>query len=338
MMLSAQFTQCSYFGMPDADTLPEVALLSDHSWRKPSDELNLAEELTRLEPDGLDLLFESRPHAAVKNFQKQDSKLASGSSPSSDQGVYSSQIHDRFIKCLQYETDQIVAIKNIEVKAPSEGVQSSVMREVALFKKSLDVQSDLKRENLVFEYVNINLHKFIQQYHPMDSHLIKKFLYCILSGISYCHARKIIHRDLTTMNLLADIENKTVKIAADSGMAKEIDAPFDAHTTEYVTTMNSIECLHIIFLNDTVNDYDTFGTSLQMVILSYFGMPDANTLPEVTSLSDSDHSLLTPIETVNLAEELTRLDPWNPFCTIGRYKTMNCSHLIGFLSCVGGTV
>ncbi|KAH9672759.1 protein kinase domain-containing protein [Citrus sinensis] len=183
-----------YFGMPDADTLPEVALLSDHSWRKPSDELNLAEELTRLEPDGLDLLF--------------------------------------FIKCLQYETDQIVAIKNIEVKAPSEGVQSSAMREVALFKKSLDVQSDLKRENLVFEYVNINLHKFIQQYHPMDSHLIKKFLYCILSGISYCHPRKIIHRDLTTMNLLADIENKTVKIAADSGMAKKIDAPFDAHTTE----------------------------------------------------------------------------------------------------------
>ncbi|KAH9672753.1 protein kinase domain-containing protein [Citrus sinensis] len=133
----SSFTQCSYFGMPDADTLPEVALLSDHSWRKPSDELNLAEELTRLEPDGLDLLF-------------------------------------------------IVAIKNIEVKAPSEGVQSSAMREVALFK----------------------------------------------NGISYCHPRKIIHRDLTTMNLLADIENKTVKIAADSGMAKKIDAPFDAHTTE----------------------------------------------------------------------------------------------------------
>lgn len=39
--------------------------------------------------------------------------------------------------------------------------------------RSLVVQSDLKRENLVFEYVNINLHKFIQQYHPMDSHLIK---------------------------------------------------------------------------------------------------------------------------------------------------------------------
>lgn len=38
---------------------------------------------------------------------------------------------------------------------------------------------------------------------------------------------------------------------------------------QYVTTMNSIECLHIIFLNDTVNDYDTFGTSLQMVILRH---------------------------------------------------------------------
>ncbi|KAL9426099.1 hypothetical protein AB3S75_032967 [Citrus x aurantiifolia] len=47
----------SYFGMPDADTLPEVTSISDHYWRKPIDKLNLAEELTRLEPDGLDLLF-----------------------------------------------------------------------------------------------------------------------------------------------------------------------------------------------------------------------------------------------------------------------------------------
>lgn len=38
---------------------------------------------------------------------------------------------------------------------------------------------------------------------------------------------------------------------------------------QYFTTMNSIECLHIIFLNDSVNDYDTFSMSLQMVILRY---------------------------------------------------------------------
>lgn len=38
-------------------------------------------------------------------------------------------------KCRHYETDRIVAIKNINFKDLSEGVPSSVIREVALLKK-----------------------------------------------------------------------------------------------------------------------------------------------------------------------------------------------------------
>lgn len=38
-------------------------------------------------------------------------------------------------KCRHYETDRIVAIKYINFKAPSEGVPSSVIREVAILKK-----------------------------------------------------------------------------------------------------------------------------------------------------------------------------------------------------------
>ena len=60
---------------------------------------------------------------------------------------------------------------------------------------------------------------------------MQKLLYCVLSGISYLHAHKILHQDLTPTNLLVDIKNKIVKIA-DFGMAKEVDAPFDTHTTE----------------------------------------------------------------------------------------------------------
>ncbi|KAH9672744.1 protein kinase domain-containing protein [Citrus sinensis] len=235
--------------------------------------------------------------AAVRNDQNQDFEKASRSSPSCDQGVYSSQMHDKYEyrraiaktrgslvhKCRHYETDRIVAIKNINFKDLSEGVPSSVIREVALLKKLehkyivrlLDVQSDVKSANLVFEYVNITFYNVIQHYHPIDLRLIKKFLYCILSGISYCHAHKILHRDLTPTNLLVDTKNKIVKIA-DFGMAMEVDAPFDAHTTEFT------QC-------------------------SYFGMPGADTLPEVTLISD--HYWRKPIDKLNLAEELTRLEP-----------------------------
>ncbi|KAH9672732.1 protein kinase domain-containing protein [Citrus sinensis] len=264
--------------------------------------------------------------AAVRNDQNQDFEKASRSSPSCDQGVYSSQMHDKYEyrraiaktrgslvhKCRHYETDRIVAIKNINFKDLSEGVPSSVIREVALLKKLehkyivrlLDVQSDVKSANLVFEYVNITFYNVIQHYHPIDLRLIKKFLYCILSGISYCHAHKILHRDLTPTNLLVDTKNKIVKIA-DFGMAMEVDAPFDAHTTEVLTLYYRAP----EFLLGRTN----YSAAIDMWAVGcifaeiYFGMPGADTLPEVTLISD--HYWRKPIDKLNLAEELTRLEP-----------------------------
>ncbi|KAH9672740.1 protein kinase domain-containing protein [Citrus sinensis] len=219
--------------------------------------------------------------AAVRNDQNQDFEKASRSSPSCDQGVYSSQMHDKYEyrraiaktrgslvhKCRHYETDRIVAIKNINFKDLSEGVPSS------------------------------------------------KFLYCILSGISYCHAHKILHRDLTPTNLLVDTKNKIVKIA-DFGMAMEVDAPFDAHTTEtfysLFITLASVLTLYYRapeFLLGRTN----YSAAIDMWAVGcifaeiYFGMPGADTLPEVTLISD--HYWRKPIDKLNLAEELTRLEP-----------------------------
>ncbi|KAH9672735.1 protein kinase domain-containing protein [Citrus sinensis] len=265
--------------------------------------------------------------AAVRNDQNQDFEKASRSSPSCDQGVYSSQMHDKYEyrraiaktrgslvhKCRHYETDRIVAIKNINFKDLSEGVPSSVIREVALLKKLehkyivrlLDVQSDVKSANLVFEYVNITFYNVIQHYHPIDLRLIKKFLYCILSGISYCHAHKILHRDLTPTNLLVDTKNKIVKIA-DFGMAMEVDAPFDAHTTETFYSL-FITLASVLTLYYRAPEFLLGRTNYSAAIDIYFGMPGADTLPEVTLISD--HYWRKPIDKLNLAEELTRLEP-----------------------------
>ncbi|KAL9428873.1 hypothetical protein AB3S75_030797 [Citrus x aurantiifolia] len=47
--------------------------------------------------------------------------------------------------------------------------------------------------NLVFEHVDDTLHNIIQRCYPIDLRWIKKLLYCVLSGISYLHAHKILH-------------------------------------------------------------------------------------------------------------------------------------------------
>ncbi|KAK9196016.1 hypothetical protein WN943_004144 [Citrus x changshan-huyou] len=226
--------------------------------------------------------------AAVRNDQNQDFEKASRRAIAKTRGslVY---------KCRHYETDRIVAIKNINFKYLSEGGPSSVIREVALLKKLehkyivrlLDVQRDVKSANLVFEYVDITFYN--------------KFLYCILSGISYCHAHKILHRDLTPTNLLVDTKNKIVKIA-DFGMAMEVDAPFDAHTTEVLTLYYRAP----EFLLGRTN-YSAAIDMWAFTQCSYFGMPGADTLPEVTLISD--HYWRKPIDKLNLAEELTRLEP-----------------------------
>ncbi|GAY49855.1 hypothetical protein CUMW_122280, partial [Citrus unshiu] len=218
-------------------------------------------------------------------------------------------------KCRHYETDRIVAIKNINFKYLSEGVPSSVIREVALLKKLehkyivrlLDVQSDVKSANLVFEYVNITFYNVIQHYHPIDLRLIKKFLYCILSGISYCHAHKILHRDLTPMNLLVDTKNKIVKIA-DFGMAMEVDAPFDAHTTEVLTLYYRAP----EFLLGRTN----YSAAIDMWAVGcifaeiYFGMPGADTLPEVTLISDHYWRMLSLNPTTRITAESALNHPY----------------------------
>jgi len=64
--------------------------------------------------------------------------------------------------------------------------------------------------------------------------LIKFYLLQILAGISYCHQRRILHRDLKPQNLLIDPLRNNLKIA-DFGLARWFDISQNIFSHEVVT-------------------------------------------------------------------------------------------------------
>ena len=64
-----------------------------------------------------------------------------------------------------------------------------------------------------------------------DHRLVKLYLWQMLHGIAYCHARRVLHRDLKPQNLLIDRGGATLKLA-DFGLARAFGIPVRAYTHE----------------------------------------------------------------------------------------------------------
>uniref|UniRef100_A0A0N5AYK7 Protein kinase domain-containing protein n=1 Tax=Syphacia muris TaxID=451379 RepID=A0A0N5AYK7_9BILA len=138
---------------------------------------------------------------------------------------------------------QVVAVKKMRLESDQEGVPVTALREVALLRELrhpnivglLDVIMKEDRIYLVFEYLSMDLKKFIKDLPAdtmMDLKLQKSYLYQILQAVCFCHQRRIIHRDLKPQNLLVD-GNGAIKLA-DFGLARAIAIPVRVYTHEVV--------------------------------------------------------------------------------------------------------
>ncbi|XP_074652153.1 cyclin-dependent kinase 2-like [Tubulanus polymorphus] len=140
-------------------------------------------------------------------------------------------------------TGKIVALKKIRLDTESEGVPSTAIREISLLKELdhssivslLDVIHNDKKLYLVFEYLNQDLKKFMDNAPPsgIPLPLIKSYLHQLLQGIAYCHTHRVLHRDLKPQNLLIDCEG-SIKLA-DFGLARAFGVPVRSYTHEVVT-------------------------------------------------------------------------------------------------------
>ncbi|KAL3310545.1 Cell division protein kinase 1 [Cichlidogyrus casuarinus] len=147
-------------------------------------------------------------------------------------------------KCKNTKTNNLSALKKIRLDNEDEGVPATAIREIALLKEikhpnivNLEqVILENERLYLVFEFMNVDLKKYLDQHKKkgLSGSLVQSFMYQMMQGLLFCHARRILHRDLKPQNVLVDMMKLTVKLA-DFGLARCFGIPIRALTHEVVT-------------------------------------------------------------------------------------------------------
>jgi len=145
-------------------------------------------------------------------------------------------------KAKNKETQEIVALKRVRLDDDDEGVPSSALREICLLKELKhanivrlhDVLHSDRKLTLVFEHCDQDLKKYFDSLNgEIDPEVVKSFMFQLLRGLSYCHSRNVLHRDLKPQNLLI---NKTGELKlADFGLARAFGIPVRCYSAEVVT-------------------------------------------------------------------------------------------------------
>ncbi|KAI4803396.1 hypothetical protein KUCAC02_006945 [Chaenocephalus aceratus] len=152
-------------------------------------------------------------------------------------------------------TDNLVALKEIRLEheeerhaPPSEKLEEDIQFIPLSLLKDLkhanivtlhDIIHTEKSLTLVFEYLDKDLKQYMDDCGNIMSmpqcevlHMsFQIFLFQILRGLSYCHKRKVLHRDLKPQNLLIN-EKGELKLA-DFGLARAKSVPTKTYSTRW---------------------------------------------------------------------------------------------------------
>ncbi|KAI5716642.1 hypothetical protein M8J76_009873 [Diaphorina citri] len=138
-------------------------------------------------------------------------------------------------------TNQVVALKEIRLQE-EEGAPFTAIREASLLKELKhnnivtlhDIVHTRSTLTFVFEYVHTDLSQYMERHSGgLDHHNIRLFMFQLLRGLSYCHRRRILHRDVKPQNLLIS-EIGELKLA-DFGLARAKSVPSHTYSHEVVT-------------------------------------------------------------------------------------------------------
>jgi len=180
--------------------------------------------------------FEELERQFKNKYDVFEKAAAGGPSEILGEGTYG-----KVYKARQVSTGELVAMKESK-ESSDEGVPSTAIREVALVRelshpnvvRLLDVFCSTKKLVLVFEFCEHDLKKYMKSVQcKMDPKVIQHMSHQLCDGIQFCHANRILHRDLKPQNLLID-SHLRLKIA-DFGLARSYTVPVPKYTHEVVT-------------------------------------------------------------------------------------------------------
>lgn len=135
-----------------------------------------------------------------------------------------------------------MALKKIRLDHEDEGIPSTAVREISLLRELshpnvVNLKEVISGENklhLIFEYVDCDLKKFMEITPSFTEDQVKSIIYQLLLALDYCHANRVIHRDLKPQNILIDREKMNIKLA-DFGLARTYYYPLKEYTHEIIT-------------------------------------------------------------------------------------------------------
>lgn len=138
-------------------------------------------------------------------------------------------------------TNDIVAVKKIRLDHEDEGLPSTAVREISLLKslshpnvvQLREVVSGENKLQLVFDFVDCDLKKYMEGI-TLPEESVKAIIYQLLLSLEYCHANRVIHRDLKPQNILVERDTLRVKLA-DFGLARVFKFPAKEYTHEIIT-------------------------------------------------------------------------------------------------------
>ncbi|XP_050301282.1 cyclin-dependent kinase 14 isoform X1 [Anthonomus grandis grandis] len=137
--------------------------------------------------------------------------------------------------------NQVVALKEIRLQE-EEGAPFTAIREASLLKELKhanivtlhDIVHTKETLTFVFEYVHTDLSQYLERHSGgLNPRNVRLFLFQLLRGLSYCHKRLVLHRDVKPQNLLIS-ELGELKLA-DFGLARAKSVPSHTYSHEVVT-------------------------------------------------------------------------------------------------------
>jgi serine/threonine protein kinase len=178
-------------------------------------------------------------------------------------------------------TNDIVAVKKIRLDHEDEGLPSTAVREISLLKTLShpnvvglrEVVSGENKLQLVFDFVDCDLKKYMEGI-TLPEESVKAIVYQLLLSLEYCHANRVIHRDLKPQNILINLTNLKPFII-DFGLSLYLDDTVTPKSYKRCGTMGYMAPEVIENTGEHKKAYGTkcdlfsFGIIAHMLLLGY---------------------------------------------------------------------